>query len=89
MGEITSAVCVLRKTSNEALIILFRAFNPKIQTDKYAVDDRAFYRIRRIQYSINSARRWHEIKLHLDSLNNVRFASIIHRAERDSHIHVL
>lgn len=36
--------CVLRKISNEALIILFRAFNPKIQTDKYT--NHVFCRIR-------------------------------------------
>lgn len=54
---------------------MFRAFNSKIQTDKYAIDDRAFYPIRRnIRLTVESRDEvnTNEIKPHLDSLNNVQ-----------------
>jgi len=38
----------------------FASVQPKIQPDKYALDDRAFYWIQCIWYSINDRRRWRE-----------------------------
>lgn len=75
MGKITSAACILREISNEALIISFRAFNPKIRPTNMPSTIVLFIGsdVFNIRLTVHGdGANTNEIKPHLDLLNSVR-----------------